>query len=103
MEFLKSIYAKIFGEKTDLSITATKGFRGTLALIGTLIISNMDSVSSAILKFIPDSIEQISISGVCAEQITVYSVVIFVLMGVANLLKQMPFTKDNKLVRTITG
>jgi len=103
MDFLKNLYAKIFGEGTDVSISASKGLRGVLTLIGTLVISNIDSIANGILSVIPDAWETVSIIGIQGGEITVYGVIIFVLVGVANLLKHMPFTKDNKLIRTISG
>ena len=103
MEFLKKLYSKIFGEKTDISVSLSKGLRGTLTLLGTLLISNIDSVSSMILGVIPDSLETISVVGLNGGDLTVSGIIIFALVGVANLLKHIPFTKDNKLIRTISG
>jgi hypothetical protein len=97
------LFEKVFGKGTNLLITLKKGLRASLGLIGAYLITNLDSVTGVIMKIIPDSIESISVSGVGAETITVYAVIVFVLTGLANILKQMPFTKNNQLIRTITG
>jgi len=103
MSIIKDIWAKLFGAGTDASKTGEKGLRGALTFIASLLIANVDMVSNTILKIVPDSWATVTISGVGAEDITVQAIVVFVLVGVANLIKRSPITKDNKLIRTISG
>ena len=103
MGIINDIWVKIFGDGTDVSKTGEKGLRGALTFVASLLIANIGVVNALIMKVVPDSWSSVTISGVSADEITVQAVVMFVLVGVANLMKRSPFTKDNQLIRAISG
>jgi len=103
MGIINDIWAKLFGAGTDASKTGEKGLRGALTFVASLLIANVDVISGAIMKIVPDAWETVTISGVGAQDITVQAIIVFVLVAIANLLKRSPLTKDNKLIRAISG
>ena len=103
MSIIKDIWTKLFGAGTDVSKTGEKGLRGALTFVASILLANVDAISGALMKVIPDAWETITISGVGAQEITVQAIIVFLLVGIANLMKRSPWTKDNKLIRAISG
>ena len=103
MNLIKKAWSGIFGEGTNASKTSKKGLRGVMTFIASLLLANIDAISAIILNVIPDHWETITISGIGAGEITVQATIIFLLVGIANLMKRSPLTQNNKLVRAISG